>query len=140
MNSHTTLWLVLGAVGGATSFGIAWAMKPFTTRVFGVTLIIAAAAYAGFAWNAGAGSAWMAIEIAGIIAFGSFAAAGTRRSPWWLVVGWALHPLWDVPLHYFGPGHELAPASYAIACLSWDWVTALAIAIFIPRSIVRVAA
>ena len=52
------------------------------------------------------------------------AVAGVRGSPWWLVAGWALHPVWDVPLHYLGPGHAFAPESYAIACLSWDWVIA----------------
>jgi hypothetical protein len=45
---------------------------------------------------------------------------GLRSSLWWIVVGWTLHPLWDVGLHYLGPGRLFAPETYTIACLSFD--------------------
>jgi len=54
---------------------------------------------------------------------------GLRGSPYWLAAGWALHPLWDVGLHYIGPGHSFAPMTYAIACISFDLVVAAYIAI-----------
>ena len=52
--------------------------------------------------------------------FGGMALLGLRRSLWWIVVGWTLHPLWDVGLHYLGPGRLFAPETYTIACLSFD--------------------
>src|SRR5687768_18362866 len=47
-----------------------------------------------------------------------------RSSARWLALGWALHPVWDFGLHYFGPGRGIGPPFYAIACLSFDWVVA----------------
>jgi len=35
-----------------------------------------------------------------------------------------LHPVWDFGLHYIGPGREVGPWTYAIACLTFDWVVA----------------
>jgi hypothetical protein len=52
---------------------------------------------------------------------------GVRGSHWWLVAGWALHPIWDIALHYIGPGAAFAPAPYALACLGFDLVVAAAI-------------
>ena len=49
---------------------------------------------------------------------------GLRRSPLWLAAGWALHPVWDIALHFFGPGRAFAPETYTIACLSYDLVVA----------------
>jgi hypothetical protein len=40
-----------------------------------------------------------------------------------------LHPLWDVVLHYVGPGHSFTPWAYAIACVSFDWLVAIYIVI-----------
>ena len=37
--------------------------------------------------------------------------------------------MWDLALHYFGPGHALAPDAYAITCLSFDLLVAAYIAI-----------
>jgi hypothetical protein len=51
-------------------------------------------------------------------------ALGLRGSPMWLAAGWALHPVWDIALHYFGPGRAVAPETYAIACLSYDLLVA----------------
>jgi hypothetical protein len=62
--------------------------------------------------------------LVGGIVFGTMALLGLRGSPWWLAAGWALHPLWDAGLHYFGPGSSFAPEPYAIACISFDWLVA----------------
>lgn len=52
-----------------------------------------------------------------------------RGSPYWLAAGWALHPVWGVMLHYFGPGRPFAPWTYAIACVSFDLLVAAYIAL-----------
>jgi len=56
--------------------------------------------------------------------YGTLALRGLRYSPLWLAAGWAFHPLWDVALHYFGPGGSFAPASYTITCVSFDLLVA----------------
>ena len=64
------------------------------------------------------------------IAFGALGLYGWRGNAKWLALGWALHPLWDFPLHYIGPGRSFAPWAYTIACISYDWVVAAYIFIF----------
>ena len=54
---------------------------------------------------------------------------GLFGSVWWIVAGWALHPLWDVGVHFLGPGRSFAPETYTIACLSFDLLVAAYIAI-----------
>src|SRR4030095_13006718 len=60
-----------------------------------------------------------------VVVFGTMALLGLRGSPYWLGAGWALHPLWDVLLHYIGPGEVFTPWTYAIACVSFDWLVVL---------------
>jgi hypothetical protein len=40
-----------------------------------------------------------------------------------------LHPLWDFVLHYIGAGRLFTPWTYAIACVSFDWLVAIYIII-----------
>jgi hypothetical protein len=92
-------------------------------------LFIAAGLYIVFAVRAGEGIIWVVGEVVGVAIFGGMALLGLRGSLWWLVAGWALHPLWDVGLHYLVPGRPFAPESYTIACLSFDVLVAAYIAI-----------
>ena len=92
-------------------------------------MVTAAGAYFGFAIAAGAGPIWTLVELAQVVIFGTMALLGLRGSPYWLAAGWALHPLWDVGLHYMGPGRSFAPMTYAIACIRFDLVVAAYIAI-----------
>jgi hypothetical protein len=41
-----------------------------------------------------------------------------------------LHPFWDVVVHYIGPGSAFTPWTYAIACISFDWLVAAYIVSF----------
>jgi hypothetical protein len=79
------------------------------------------------------------VELVQVIVFGTMALLGLRDSPWWLVAGWALHPIWDVGLHYWGPGSAFASEPYAIACVSFDWVVAIYIAVFYGFGLLRVS-
>ena len=113
---------------------IAFLLSRFTREIYGRTLLAiilfaAAGAYFGFAVLAAAGGLWTLLELVGVIVFGTMALLGLRDSPWWLVAGWALHPLWDVVLHYWGPGSSFASEPYAIACVTFDWMVAAYIAI-----------
>jgi hypothetical protein len=92
--------------------------------LFGV-LLVAALAYVGFAIGGGAGAGWLLIELVGVAIYGTLGWIGLRGSLWWLAAAWALHPIWDLGLHYFGAGSSFAsPLSYPIPCLSFDLVVA----------------
>ena len=98
-----------------------------------IFLFIAAGAYFGFATSGrevlGTGQVWLLVELVQVVGFGTQALLGLRGSPYWLAAGWALHPFWDVVLHYVGPGHPFTSWTYAIACVSFDWLIALYIVI-----------
>ena len=126
--------LIEGAIGGGLFVLIAFLLSLFVDEVVGRSLLVillftAAGAYFGFAITSGAGRLWLLIELSHIIVFGTMALWGWKGSPRWLIAGWALHPIWDIGLHYYGPGRPVAPTSYAIACVSFDVVVALYIAI-----------
>ena len=92
-------------------------------------LFIAAGVYVVFALRASEGILWVLVEVVGVAIFGAMALLGLRGSLWWIVAAWALHPLWDVVLHYLGSGSTFAPETYTIACLSFDWLVAAYVAI-----------
>jgi hypothetical protein len=88
---------------------VAFLLSRFTKDLVGRSLLAfvlfgAAFTYVLFAAQAGEGGYWVAGELVG--------------------VGWAAHPVWDVALHYFGPGGSFAPDAYAITCLSFDLLVA----------------
>ena len=121
--------LIEGAVGGAVLALIAFLLSRFVSDVAGRTLLAtvlfaAAGAYFGFAFDPKVGPVWLLIELLQVVAYGAFGLYGWRGSPQWLALGYALHPLWDVGVHYLGPGSSFAPTAYAVFCLTFDWVAA----------------
>ncbi len=125
----TGQWLVNGIFQASTLIVVAWALSRWGREVVGRALLAlllcgAALTYVRFAVEAGAGSGWVVAELAGVVLYGGLAVRGLRGSPMWLAAGWALHPVWDIGLHYFGPGRAFAPEAYAISCLSWDLLVA----------------
>ena len=121
--------LIDGAIGGAVLCLAAFLLSRFTRDIVGrfllfAVLIAAAGFYVYFALRSDESAFWIALEVAGIAVYTTIGALGLRGSPMWLAAGWALHPLWDIVLHWFGPGHAFAPETYTIACLSYDWLVA----------------
>ena len=121
--------LIEGAIGGAATIAIAFILSRFVSDIAGraflvICLFAAAGAYFGFAVVGQAGLLWLLIEMAHIIGFGVMGLLGLRGSAYWIAAGWALHPVWDVALHYFGPGNALTPWPYAIGCGSFDILVA----------------
>jgi hypothetical protein len=133
------LVLINGAISAAVAVVVpAFLLSRFTRDIFGrsvlvIFLFVAAGAYFGFATLGrdvvDTSPIWMLVEIAQVIVFGTLALLGLRGSPYWIAAGWALHPFWDVVVHYIGPGQSFTPWTYAIACISFDWVVALYIVI-----------
>lgn len=127
--------LIEGAVGGAALSLLAFLLSTFTRDIAGRTLLAtvlfaAAGAYLGFAFEAGGSRLWLLVELLQCIGFGVLGLYGWRGPAKWLALGWALHPIWDFGLHYLGPGRSLAPVTYVIACISFDWVVAAYILIY----------
>ena len=121
--------LVEGAILAVPLILIAFLLSRFIRDIIGHSLLVvflfaAAGAYFGCALLAAPGPIWVLAELVQVIIFGAIALLGLRGSPWWLAAGWALHPLWDVVLHYVGPGHSFAPITYTIPCLSFDLLVA----------------
>ena len=116
--------LVGGAVNGTILVLIAIAVPRFTRHILAAVLVVAGLFYVRFALEADTRAAWLAAELAGVGIFGWAAVRGVRGSAWWLVAGWALHPIWDVALHYAGPGRAFAPAWYTTSCLTFDLMVA----------------
>jgi len=119
--------LIDGAIGGAVLSLLALLLSRFVKDIVGRTLLAtvlfaAAGAYFGFAYNPGTPRIWILIELLQVVAFGTLGLYGWRGSPYWLALGYALHPVWDFGLHYLGPGNSFAPLPYAVACISFDWV------------------
>ena len=121
--------LIEGAIGGAILSLIAFLLSRFVSdiagRAFLATVLFAAAgAYFGFAFDPNVSPIWLLLELLQVVAYGTLGLYGWRASPYWLALGYALHPVWDVGVHYLGPGSSFAPLSYTIFCLSFDWVAA----------------
>ena len=123
--------LVGGAVYGTTLVLIAVAVPRFTRHILAAALLVAALLYVGFAVEAQTSAWWLAAEAAGVGIYGYAAMRGVCGSAWWLAGGWALHPVWDVALHWAGPGRAFAPAWYATSCLTWDIMVAGIVALAI---------
>jgi hypothetical protein len=61
---------------------------------------------------------WLAIELVGLVVFGTLAWLGLRRSPWFLVAGIATHGLlWDL---WHVDRTTFISNAYAVACLIVD--------------------
>jgi hypothetical protein len=120
---------VEGAIGGVVVSVIAFLLSRFVRDVVGRTLLAtvlfaAAGAYFGFAFDETTPRIWLLIELLQVIAFGTLGLYGWRGSPYWIALGYVLHPLWDFGVHHVGPGRSFAPLTYVISCISFDWVVA----------------
>jgi hypothetical protein len=92
-------------------------------RLYAIALIIAALIYIGFSLQ-GKNLSWVLVEVGGTVLFTAIAVGGLILSPWFLVLGWIAHPVWDVML-YRGDATLFVPKWYPIACLSYDLVMAV---------------
>jgi hypothetical protein len=134
-NPPLIVGLLINGVAYAVIFiVVALLIRRFTNaavwRVFVVvSLFITAGLYVVFALRAGESTLRVAAEVVGVAIFGGMGLVGLFNSTWWIVAGWALHPLWDVGLHFVGPGRSFAPETYMIACLSFDLLVAAYVAI-----------
>jgi hypothetical protein len=134
LDTELVKWMIVGGAGGVVTSLVAFLLSRFAGDIVGRTLLAtvlftAAGAYFGFAVVAPVSPIWWLIELLQCIAFGTLGLYGWRGSAKWLLLGWALHPVWDFVMHYIGPGRGIGPGFYSIACLTFDWIVALYILI-----------
>ena len=127
-------FLLGGAINALALVIVAYLLSRSVGEIYGrallaIVLVIAGGAYVGFAVAGNASGLWFLAELVQAVALGAFALLGLRGSPYWLAAGWAIHPLWDVVLHYLGAGHAFAPEAWAISCVSFDLLVAAYIAL-----------
>ena len=127
-------FLIGGAINALALVIVAYLLSRSVGEIYGrallaIVLVIAGGAYVGFAVAGNASGLWFLAELVQAVALGAFALLGLRGSPYWLAAGWAIHPLWDVVLHYLGAGRAFAPEAWAISCVSFDLLVAVYIAL-----------
>jgi hypothetical protein len=126
--------LVAGALLALVLVVVAHLLKRLRMEILFAVLLMAALAYVWFAYRAQAGPAWLLVEAVGVVIYGAIGWRGLRSSPSWLAAAWALHPVWDVGLHWLGPGRAFVhPLRYAIPCISFDLLIAAYIAYLVSR-------
>ena len=132
--------ILAGALlGVAFLFGARWAGRR-ERHWYAFGLIVAAVIYVGFALVGAAPLRWTAIELAGVVPYAVFAWLGLRYSAWWLAVGWAAHPAWDVGVHLITGTPVFVPAWYPTVCIGFDLLVAGAITMRVRASDARAAA
>src|SRR5688572_8250907 len=102
--------LINGAVFATVAVIVpAFLLSRFTRDIFGRSVLViflfaAAGAYFGFATLGrdvvDSPPIWILVELAQVIVIGALGLLGLRGSPYWIAAGWALHPVWDVLVHY----------------------------------------
>ena len=73
--------------------------------------------YLAYWWRFGSELDWLRVEFAGALPFWVFALWGLKRSPWFLVIGIAVHASWDL-WHYRLT--DFVADWYTIACFLVD--------------------
>jgi hypothetical protein len=123
-------------IGVAFAFFARWSERypqAGSRRALAYGLIATAALYVGLSFASDNPKAWFGIEMTGLAIFGSFALLGLVGSPWWLAIGFALHPFWHLQFHYLGTGSEFTPAWFTLGLTGFD----LAVAAYVVYAILR---
>lgn len=95
-------------------------------QFYAAALIAAASIYVGFSFLS-QNTTWIFTEIIGVIIFSAIAFLGVKFSPWFLAMGWLIHPAWDLLID----NHNLTafvPQWYPTLCIGYDFAIALYIA------------
>ncbi|MFT3926543.1 MAG: hypothetical protein QM778_28620 [Myxococcales bacterium] len=109
------------------------------TKIWAAMLVSAPLFYLAFALLGGASSAWLRIELLGLLLYGGLAAAGVARWPALVGIGWLLHMVWDSMVH-MGTSATHVPSWYMPGCLGFDLVVGIMLLLGVrqrPPAVVR---
>lgn len=127
--------VLAGALGGSLLSVISLLISRLISEsqglfVLALLLIVSAAAYVAFPIFAHEIlSPWTVVALLQLLLIAVIALLGFGFSARWLIVGWALHPCWDLLIQHLGPASVFVPQEHPIACVSFDLVVALYVTI-----------
>jgi hypothetical protein len=101
-----------------------WSQKS-AAHIAAYALIAVAFLYVGFAFRSEDPKFWLGFEMTGVAVFGSLAGMSLIGSPWFVALGFLLHPAWLYQFHYIGTGAAFAPATFVVATMAFDAALAL---------------
>ncbi len=125
------LFLGLGVVFAAGLVILSRWSNVRPTLLAAYALIAVSFLYVGFATSAEQSGTWVGFEMTGVAIFGTLAGLSMIISPWFVVAGLALHPVWALYIHYYGAGRDFAPGPFVWATAGFDAAAALVVAFMI---------
>jgi hypothetical protein len=131
--TEIAIFAALGLVFAAALVFLArWSHKG-APRLAAYALIALSFIYVGLAIRSENPPAWIAVEMTGVAIFGSLGLMSIIGSPWFVVAGLLIQPLWALQFHYLGTGSVFVPPVIPIANAAFDVALALYIAFVVLR-------
>lgn len=111
---------VVGALFGAGFIFLTLWSGLKARQIFAYGLIAVSFVYVALSGRSDNPTVWLGFEMTGVAIFGSLAMLSVIGSPWWLIAGYALHPIWAIVFHYIGTGSAFVPKEYVLANAGFD--------------------
>ena len=128
------LFLGLGAIFAAGLVILSRWSNARPALIAAYALVAVSFLYVGFATSAEEASTWIGFEMTGVALYGTLAGLSLVVSPWFVVAGLALHPIWGLYIHYFGAGRDFAPGPFVWATAGFDIAAAAVVAFMILKA------
>lgn len=125
------LFLGLGAVFAAGLLILSRWSNTRPALLAAYALVAVCFLYVGFATSAEESGTWIGFEMTGVALYGTLAGLSLVVSPWFVVAGLALHPIWGLYIHYYGAGRDFAPGPFVWATAGFDIAAAAVVAYLI---------
>ncbi len=125
------LFLGLGAIFAAGLIILSRWSNTRPALLAAYALVAVSFLYVGFATSAEEAGTWIGFEMTGVALYGTLAGLSLIVSPWFVVAGLALHPIWALYIHYYGAGRDFAPGPFVWATAGFDIAAALVVAYLI---------
>lgn len=132
-NPEIALFVGLGLLFALGLIALARWSKTRPALLASYALIAVSFLYVGFAIRSEEPATWVGFEMTGVAVFGTLAGMSIVGSPWFVVVGFLLHPVWALYVHYIGAGAGFAPAPFVFANVGFD----VAVALYVAYSALR---
>ncbi len=123
MNQKCVGLFILALIGAAITVGVAFLLpKQNALDFFAIVLAVIFGAYFGFAFSGSASKKYVGVEIANIILGIIISLLSLIITPYFLVIGFFWHGLWDLIHHKKVMLAKVdVPEWYVYGCVFYDW-------------------